>query len=46
LQQFTGETVPVLLASAVVEGTPEEIVTFVVDETPRHRGEGGGRATE
>ena len=41
-----GETVPVLLTSAIVEGTPEEIVTFVVDQTQRHSEEGGGRATE
>jgi len=34
-----GHTVPVLLASAVVEQTPEEIVTFVVDETATRRAE-------
>ena len=32
-----GQTVPVLLASAVVQQTPEEIVTFVVDETATRR---------
>jgi len=34
-----GHTVPVLLASAVVQQTPEEIVTFVVDETGTRRAE-------
>ena len=34
-----GATVPVLLASAVVHTTPEEIVTFVVDETATRRAE-------
>jgi two-component system, cell cycle sensor histidine kinase and response regulator CckA len=34
-----GATVPVLLASAVVESTPEEIVTFVIDETATRRAE-------
>jgi two-component system, cell cycle sensor histidine kinase and response regulator CckA len=34
-----GETVPVLLASAIVDATPEEIVTFVVDETATRRAE-------
>lgn len=34
-----GHQVPVLLASAVVRQTPEEIVTFVVDETATRRAE-------
>ncbi|MFL6245322.1 MAG: response regulator, partial [Thermoanaerobaculia bacterium] len=35
----SGAMVPVLLASAVVESMPEEIVTFVVDETATRRAE-------
>lgn len=34
-----GTSVPVLLASAVVERAPDEIVTFVVDETATRRAE-------
>ena len=34
-----GHAVPVLLASAVVQQTPQEIVTFVVDETATRRAE-------
>lgn len=39
LVHSNGSSVPVLLASAVVERAPEEIVTFVVDETATRRTE-------
>jgi PAS domain S-box-containing protein len=39
LMHRNGSAVPVLLASAVVEQTPEEVVTFVVDETESRRAE-------
>jgi len=39
LVHHLGHSVPVLLASAVVQQTPEEIVTFVVDETGTRRAE-------
>lgn len=34
-----GSRVPVLMASAVVEGTPEEIVSFVIDDTAARKTE-------
>lgn len=39
LLHSSGTSVPVLLASAVVERAPDEIVTFVVDETAARRAE-------
>jgi PAS domain S-box-containing protein len=39
LLHSSGTSVPVLLASAVVERGPDEIVTFVVDETATRRAE-------
>ncbi len=39
LMHSSGAAVPVLLASAIVELTPEEMVTFVVDETATRRAE-------
>ena len=39
LLHSNGSSVPVLLASAVVERAPDEIVTFLVDETATRRAE-------